>query len=498
MSTSSPTNRLSPPPISESTILRGDRSRPRASRFARLSDFVVEHSTDWIRVGTVLFVLLASAVLAFKGSAQQLMYVFVAMAGVLGLLIFLQWPGLGMIAIPLSGMFIHYIGPGGVNATMGLVALMLVVWVVNMVVFRQDIRIVASHTMAPIIAMMVAVTISFGMGQLPWFSFVRSAPLDAQLGGYAVYFLSFGAFLAVANQIKDLRWLKWLVWSFLLFGGFYAMGLVVPGLKNLTRALMGNMGSLFWIWITAVAYSQALFNRDLSKGWRGVLMGIVVASLYLLFTLKFKDKSGWLPVVIVLWAITALRSWQLGIVLLVGGIFGALALLPQVLLTEDYSLATRLEVLPILAQIVKVNPIFGVGFANYYFYTPLFSLRGFYVSFNSHNNYADLVVQTGLIGTMIYVWLMAQIAFLAWKLRTRVRGGFSEAYVNGAMGGLVGMIVVGFLGDWVLPFVYNIGLLGFRTSVEGWLFLGGLVVLEQIFASPAQVTQRAGAVGQDS
>ncbi len=490
MSTSSPTNRLSTPKLSDGSSRERDSSRPRASWFARLSDFVGEHFTDWLRVGTVLFVLLASAVLAFKGSAQQLMYVFVAMAGVLGMLIFLQWPGLGIIAIPLSGMFIHYIGPGGVNATMGLVALMLVVWVVNMVVFRQDIRIVASHTMAPIIAMMVTVTVSFGMGQLPWFAFVRSAPLDAQLGGYAVYFLSFGAFLSVANQIKDLRWLKGLVWSFLLFGGFYAMGLVVPGLKNVTRSLMGNMGSLFWIWITAVAYSQALFNRDLSKGWRGVLMGIVLASLYLLFTLKFKDKSGWLPVVVVLWAITALRSWQLGIVLLVAGIFGALALLPQVLLTEDYSLATRLEVLPILAQIVKVNPIFGVGFANYYFYTPLFSLRGFYVSFNSHNNYADLIVQTGLIGTVIYVWLMVQIALLAWKLRTRVQGGFSEAYVNGAIGGLVGMIVVGFLGDWVLPFVYNIGLLGFRTSVEGWLFLGGLVVLEQIFASPAQVKER--------
>ena len=71
MSTSSTTKHLSTPPISESTILRGDRSRPQASRFARLSDFVVEHSTDWIRLGMVSFVLLASAVLAFKGSAQQ-------------------------------------------------------------------------------------------------------------------------------------------------------------------------------------------------------------------------------------------------------------------------------------------------------------------------------------------------------------------------------------------------------------------------------------------
>jgi hypothetical protein len=36
------------------------------------------------------------------------------------------------------------------------------------------------------------------------------------------------------------------------------------------------------------------------------------------------------------------------------------------------------------------------------------------------------------------------------------------------------------LADWVLPFFYNIGLTGFRTSMLAWLFLGGLVSLEQM------------------
>ena len=39
-------------------------------------------------------------------------------------------------------------------------------------------------------------------------------------------------------------------------------------------------------------------------------------------------------------------------------------------------------------------------------------------------------------------------------------------------------LVAGLLGDWVLPFVYNIGLQGFKVSVLGWMFLGGLVALE--------------------
>jgi hypothetical protein len=42
------------------------------------------------------------------------------------------------------------------------------------------------------------------------------------------------------------------------------------------------------------------------------------------------------------------------------------------------------------------------------------------------------------------------------------------------------------LGDWVLPFVYNIGMSGFRTGLVAWLFLGGLVVLENHYANEAQ------------
>lgn len=479
MSTSIPTERVSAPMgVSKG---KGKRKNPQSGGPGWM-DWFNEHSTDFLKVGTILLVCLLSFVLGYKGSTNQLLYVIVALGGVLGLLVLLRWPGLGIIGIPMSGMFIHYIGPGGFNATMAIVALLLVLWVVDMVIFRQEIQLVASGTMAPVIAMMVAVTLSFAMGQLPWFSFVSSAPLDAQLGGYAVYFLSFGAFLLLANQFKDLRWLQGFTWIYVVLGGLYVVGLIVPALKVITRNTMGNMGSTFYVWLVGLAYSQALFNKKLNLGWRGLLLGVVVTSLYLLFTLKFKDKSGWLPVMVVLWVVTALWSWQLGAALLVVGIVGGLALIPQVLSQEEYSLATRLEVLPILAKIVRVNPVFGIGFANYYWYTPLFNLRGYYVSFNSHNNYADLIVQTGAVGTVIYVWLIAQVGYLAWRLRTGVPAGtFAHAYVNGAIAGGVGMIVVAFLGDWVLPFVYNIGLLGFRTSVACWLFLAGLVVLQQLY-----------------
>jgi O-antigen ligase len=148
--------------------------------------------------------------------------------------------------------------------------------------------------------------------------------------------------------------------------------------------------------------------------------------------------------------------------------------------SEEYSVSTRLDAWSIVAQIIKSNPVLGLGFANYYWYTPLFHIRGYAVSFNSHNNYVDIVAQTGFVGLICFLLFLWQVGWLGWKLREQVPAGFAQAYVYGALGGLVGIFVVGMMGDWVLPFFYNIGLSGFRSSMFGWLFLGGLVSLEQM------------------
>jgi hypothetical protein len=68
-----------------------------------------------------------------------------------------------------------------------------------------------------------------------------------------------------------------------------------------------------------------------------------------------------------------------------------------------------------------------------------------------------------------------------WKLLHKVPEGFSKAYVIGALGGLVGTLVASMFGDWFLPFIYNVGFKGFRASILGWIFLGGLIVVEKIY-----------------
>jgi O-antigen ligase len=177
--------------------------------------------------------------------------------------------------------------------------------------------------------------------------------------------------------------------------------------------------------------------------------------------------------------ITYLRSWKLGGAMLLAGLGAGLYLYGEIYGSEGYSLATRLELPPIMYQIFSANPVFGVGFGNYHFYSQLFAIRGWYVPLNSHNNYVDIFIQTGIVGALAFVWFVWEMVILMLRLRRDLEDGFSKGYVNAAIGGFAGMLAVGLLGDWFLPFVYNIGLNGFRASVVGWVFLGGVVALAE-------------------
>ena len=129
---------------------------------------------------------------------------------------------------------------------------------------------------------------------------------------------------------------------------------------------------------------------------------------------------------------------------------------------------------------MQVNPLTGLGPANYYWYAPLFPILGYSVRFSSHNNYLDIIAQTGLLGLLCFLWFIVAFSSLAWRLTKKLPEGFSRAYVIGALGGLAGSLIAGMLGDWVIPFVYNVGLSGMRASLLGWLFLGGVVAVEQM------------------
>jgi hypothetical protein len=440
-------------------------------------------SLDRLRPVLVLGELLLIAALAFSASQRELTMVLLLPLGIGVVLTLLRWPPLGIIVASIAGMVVPFLGPSGLNLTMIMVALMLGLWLLQ-IITRQHLEFATSRTLLPLLFLIVIAALSFGVGQLPWLTFALHAPLGAQLGGLSIIVLSAATFLLVANQIRDLRWLSWLTWAFVAVGTLSLLvRSVLPVLGLPTRDLFLPVGTVFYIWLVAMAFSQAVFNGDLHPGWRMALGGVVLATIYVLAVLKFADKSGWLSTFVCIAAIMTARSWRAGLALVPVAVLAAVYLWSGLVATDEYSISTRFDAWLIMAQIIKISPLLGLGFANYYWYTPLFPIRGYAVSFNSHNNYIDIVAQMGVLGLVCFLWLMWELGRLGWRLRTNVPTGFAQAYVYGALGGLAGMVVAGMLGDWVLPFFYNVGLNGFRSSMLGWLFLGGLVSVEQMVLS---------------
>jgi hypothetical protein len=132
--------------------------------------------------------------------------------------------------------------------------------------------------------------------------------------------------------------------------------------------------------------------------------------------------------------------------------------------------------------------LIGLGPANYYYYSQFFPILGWYVSFNSHNNYADMLLQTGFLGLLAFTWFAFEISRMTFRLLSFLPAGFPNAYLVGALGGLAGSLVSGMLGDWIIPFFYNIGIRGFRSSLLFWVFLGGVLALKRMVSQSEMST----------
>ncbi len=430
--------------------------------------------------------LLICALLPMVASLMQLALLLGLLIAVGGALLLLKVPPLGVVAL----IFVALIAPspslpGGLNVAVIYLAALVGLWVMDMVVRRQVV-LVPSATVRPLLAFVGVSILAFVVGQLPWFGFRggEHAPLDTQIGGLAIFVLAAGAFLLVAHVVTDLRWLQWFTYSYIAVASLATFGWLTPwlvrGWNNRLLQPGTTSNSMFWLWLVALSCSQALYNRKLHLVWRLVLGGICLGTMYVTFVMISDWKSGYLPAFVAIGVIVAARSWRFALALGVMGMIPAQILFSQAIATDEYSYLSRLDAWMVVLKMLKFNPILGFGPANYYNYTILFVIRGYHSYFNSHNQYLDIIAQVGLVGMACFFWFAWEVGKLGWRLRTLAPEGFARAYVYGALGGLAGMLASGMLVDWFLPFVYNIGLPGFRSSMLAWAFLGGLVSIEQI------------------
>jgi hypothetical protein len=426
-------------------------------------------------------VLLASAVISFWGGPKILVLIALLLVGTIVIVALIQQPNLGFILIFLGGMFVPFAGPSGLNAATLAVALMLGLWIMDMFVVKRQFMFIRSRLMLPITTFLAISVLALAMGQIPWFIFARQAPITAQLGGFAIFAFSIGAMLLAAHLIKDIRWLQIIVWVFLGLSAFYVFGRAIrlPFIDNI-YILGFTSQSMFWIWVVTLSAGQVIYNDQLRPRTRFLLIAIVLMTLYVGIFQAYDWKSGWLPPVVALLILLGNRYRKFVIFAIPFVVMAGVYIASGLIASDDYSWGTRLDAWRIILEISKVSPILGMGFANYYWYTALFPIRGWRVSFNSHSQFVDLIAQTGYLGLLCFLWLFFALGRLSWEYANKLSGGFARAYAQSIFAGIVATLVAAFLVDWVLPFTYNIGLTGFRASVLPWIFMGGMIAIEQM------------------
>ncbi|MEI9813654.1 MAG: O-antigen ligase family protein [Acidobacteriota bacterium] len=383
------------------------------------------------------------------------------------------------------------------NTSFFIAIFLCVLWLVDLVVLRRATPPPGSRVRYAAWGMIASALISYGVAQLPSFT-STGAPVGAQTAQLLIFVVSTATFLIAGQLIGNLANLKKLTGIFLVAGAFVcfinvAASTILPPLDIVDRVThVASVGSVFWTWLTAMSLAQAIFNRQLSPGWRMACVAVTILTVFR-GLLNQSWASGWVPVLIAVGVITLFRFPRLTI--FAAGMVGVLVLFmasgistftPQ---EEEYSAMTRRAAAETLWPLILSHPLVGTGPANYYYHVASTAILGWYVRFNSHNQYLDIAAQLGGLGMLAYAWLVAEMGLATWKLRTVFRDNFCEAYAIGALAGLVATVISGALADWIFPFYYNIGIEGMRSSLLFWIFMSGIFVLRDVQEEEAMAAE---------
>jgi O-antigen ligase len=436
-------------------------------------------------------ILILSGISGWKIESRLPVLVGLTVCLLIGVVLLLRVPELGLLLLIPVSFYLKFEVSTGTNITLNgtilLTTSLIGLWFIRKIGQERALQLTPSPANLPAILLLVVSIISLIIGNSGLVLQAQdAASLPAQLGGWLLLALPIGVMLLVNNVITDLPWLKLILYSFILIGAIYFIGVQFEFSRNLFNRIYDgrSIGPIFRIWLVSLSLGQAIWNKELSSFLR-LLFALVALLVIRVGWINYDWIVGWTTPLFAMFVVIWLRSWRWGLAVTLAGV-AFYVVRSNVLVsqlwdsTQQYSTVSRTWTWPIMWELIKFNPITGLGPANYYYYTSLYSIVGWYVRFNSHNNYIDIVAQYGFLGLAAFGWLVAVISRVGWRLRLSITDGFSLGYVNGALAGLAATLVSGVMADWFLPFLYNIGMPGFRSAVFAWLFLGGLIAMDHI------------------
>ena len=387
-----------------------------------------------------------------------------------------------------------------------LTGMFVVFWILRMMIVDQRINLRKSPVNFPALGFMIVVPIS-----LVW-SLVFRDPLVKTWGSFIfvqaaetiVMILLPASMLLVANIVEDLKPLKYIVILFIFAG---VIGYVYDirydlHIQNLFAMvdLEIKTGGLFTLWLVCLSIGFAIYDQKLSGPIRLFLLLLAGIWIYYRFWRNITWMTGWMPSLVALFVLIFMRSKKLILVLLV--LFLLLVatnfnfFMNAFFAEEAESGSTRL---------MAWSTNLGLSFKHFLFGTGPGGYAAYYMSYlpnnamATHNNYLDVIAQTGIVGIAFYLFMFFRLVTVGFSLCKRARGrnDFVDAMAHATFAGLIGCIVAMGFGDWMIPFPYTQGIAAYDYIVYSWLFLGSMLALDRLFPSSTEVVEYEDGLSSD-
>ncbi|MBN2145984.1 MAG: O-antigen ligase family protein [Anaerolineales bacterium] len=458
--------------------------------------------TSRLLLPLVIIAVLAASGLAgwarFSEPDKMFMAVLAGAGGISLVLLAIREMRLALTLLVLTAGVVGFsIGTGtqsAINVAMLLTVFLAGMWALRMITKKQ-VRLAPSPLNWPLLGFLAAALIS-------WIaSYVVLDPavtlpgniLVVQAGQFIIFLLTAAAFFLAANHAPGERLLQiWVVFLILTGTGV----LVVRTFTDRYDFLSTWAGGLL-TWPFVLLLGQVLFNQAMKWQVKAAGLGVIALWAHWVWTVTLSYKSAWAPALGAFLLLILLNSRRLFLVILLLLVVAVIVVGPgriwsALLVNEHYSATPiRWSLWVDVFRMGARSVILGLGPANYIYYwqilefesvsyqyvSPSAFMRSVYAP-PAHNMYADVFAQTGILGLAFLVWAIVAGLWLGIRVLKRPLTPFQRAYAYSVLVGFAALSVASFVfAEWLLPYVYNLGLAGFRNSVYSWLLLGTLVGL---------------------
>lgn len=441
-----------------------------------------------IRAAVVGLTLCLLPVVGFVTTRVPPAFVLLGLILPFGIVVVAKRMEVGLAGMLLAAVFIRFRIPTGTASEIVISLVMcmgyIALWMIDMLVGEKRLFLKPSPANVPLLAFVATVPISWVWGRAFRDVLVHEVghPLVSVVAGLVMVLLP-ACLLLVANNIRSVGWLQVVVWV-LIVEGLIVLGVdfdpagALRRIFDATPFVWVNSHGLLSMWCVSFALALALFNRRIPWILRVLLLAYVVGFIYWGFIQRTSWLSGWVPTFVAAMVIAFMRSKKLFIVLVILAVVGAGGYYWRTSFEGESqeSGSTRLAAYEVNWRVTGKHLVFGTGpagYASYYMsYFPTEAMA-------SHNNYIDILAQTGIVGTFFLLWFFGAQVAGGYKLRLDLRGrwDFAESLSVAVLGGTVGCMTAMALGDWLLPFAYTQGIVGFDLAMFNWFFMGSIWAL---------------------